>query len=593
MPLAYQNIEGNTFSAENIRNCEEHILSIQRSLDKAVADNDKDSIQGLVNLLIRKSTAVRVLATWRITQRNQGKYTAGIDGIAIPKNQNRNVQNQLRLNTMDKIDIEKTPDPIRRVYIPKPNGKQRPLGIPTLQDRIIQEILRIAIEPIVEYHFSDNSFGFRPKRSCQDAMSMLQKFLAKSDRKKYVIEGDIKGCFDNINHNHILTTLEDWLTPKWTIQIIRRILKSGIFHNGEIYDSETGTPQGGVISPLLANVALTSLDNFCFQNYGRYNSTKNGTVKTNPIIRYADDFVIVCKSEIEANKIKSEIADHLSNQTGLTLSEEKTKITHITKGFDFLGFNFRKYKLYNSDKTKLLIKPQKEKVLNLLKSCKETLDNNKSAKLPNIIFLLNQKLIGWGMYYRHVASKSTFSKVDYQLWWKAYRWAKRRHPNKSKSWIVNKYFSGEEKSVYFTCKDSNLQLFRLMSIPIRRRFVKVKSNVRVYDKDPNTIEYWKKREYTNAYNQIHSIKMRKLYERQRGTCPYCKGQINQKQINKTELHVHHMQPRSLGGNEGYSNLRLLHNECHRELHAKFSRNEMSNLSKSRVDYIKSSNTNYH
>ena len=585
MPMAYQTIEGNIFTAENIRNCEEYVLSIQRRLDKVVADNDKNSIQRLFDLLIRKSVAVKVLATWRITQRNQGKYTAGVDGIAIPKNQSRNVQNQLRLKMLDKIDINKNPDSIRRVFIPKPNGKQRPFGIPTLHDRIIQEILRIALEPITEYHFSDNSFGFRPKRSCQDAMSMLQKFLAKSDRKKYLIEGDIKGCFDNINHNHILSTLEDWLTPKWTIQIIERILKSGIFHNGEIYGSETGTPQGGVISPLLANVALTSLDNFCFQNYGRKNPTKNGIVKTNPIVRYADDFVIVCKSEIEAKKIKSEIADHLSNQIGLTLSEEKTKITHITKGFDFLGFNFRKYREHNSDKTKLLIKPEKKKVLNLLKSCKETLDNNKSAEQSNIIFMLNQKLVGWGMYYRHVVSNDTFSKVDYHIWWKTFRWAKRRHPNKSKSWIVNKYFSGQGKSAYFTCKESDLQLFRLMSIPIRR-FVKVKSNVRVYDNDPNTIEYWKKREYTNAYNQIHSVKMRKLYERQRGTCPYCKGQMTQKQINKTELHVHHMQPRSLGGNEGYSNLRLLHNECHRELHSKITRTEMCELSDKGIDYTK-------
>lgn len=583
MPLAYQNIEGDIFSAENIRNCEGYTLSIQRSLDKAVADNDKNNIQRLLDLLIRKSTAVRVLATWRITQRNQGKYTAGVDGIAIPKDENRNVQNQLRLNILDKIDIEKTPDSIRRVFIPKPNGKQRPLGIPTLHDRIIQEILRIAIEPVVEYHFSDNSFGFRPKRSCQDAMSMLQKFLAKSDRKKYVIEGDIKGCFDNINHNHILTTLEDWLIPNWTIQIIKRILKSGIFHNGEIYDSETGTPQGGVISPLLANVALTSLDNFCFQNYGRINPTKNGTTKTNPIVRYADDFVIVCKSEIEANKIKSEITEHLLNQTGLTLSEEKTKITHITKGFDFLGFNFRKYKEHNSDKTKLLIKPQDEKVLNLLKSCKETLDNN--IDTSNLIFLLNQKLIGWGMYYRHVVSKSMFSKIDYQLWWKLFKWTKTRHPNKSKSWRVNKYFSGDRKTIYFTCKETNLQLFNLKDIPIRR-FVKVKSNVRVYDKDPNTIEYWEKRAYTNAYNQIHSVKMRKLYERQKGTCPHCKRQMTQRQINKTELHVHHMKPRSFNGNEGYSNLRLLHNECHRELHGKFSRKEMSILSNNGIDYIK-------
>ena len=587
MLTAYQNIEGDIFKAENIRNCEKHVLSIQRSLDKAVADNDKNSIQGLVNILTRKSTAVRILATWRITQRNQGKYTAGMDGISIPKRE-RERQNQIRLQLLDNIDIGKKPDPIRRVFIPKPNGKKRPLGIPTLHDRIVQEILRIALEPIVEYHFSDNSFGFRPKRSCQDAMSMLQKFLAKSDRKKYVIEGDIKGCFDNINHNHITNTLEEWLTPNWTIQLIETILKSQIFHNGEVYDSDTGTPQGGVISPLLANVALTTLDDFCFQRYGRYNTTKNRRFKTNPIVRYADDFVIVCKTEVEAQEIKSEIANHLSNTIGLTLSEEKTKITHITKGFDFLGFNFRKYKEYNSDKTKLLIKPQEEKVLNLLRSCKEILDNNKSAEQLNVIYLLNQKLLGWGMYYRFVVSKATFNKVDYQLWWKTYRWAKRRHHNKSKSWVINRYYQPRQGiSTHFTHKETNSEMFRLSSIEVGKRFVKVMSGVRVYDKNPETIEYWEKREYKNAYNQIYTVKMRKLYNRQKGTCPYCKGQMTQRQIQKSELHVHHMKPRSFKGNDGYNNLRLLHNECHRELHAKFSRKEMSELTDNNIDYIKS------
>ena len=576
---------GHIFSAENIRNCEKHVLSIQRRLDKAVADNDKDSIQGLVNILTRKSEAVRVLATWRITQRNQGKYTAGVDGIAIPKG-DRNYQNQIRLQLKDQIDIGKRPDSIRRVYIPKPNGKKRPLGIPTLQDRIVQEVLRIAIEPIAEYHFSDNSFGFRPKRSCQDAVSMLQKFLAKSDRKNYVIEGDIKGCFDNINHKHIINTLKEWLIPNWTIQIIERILKSGIFDNGEIYDSDTGTPQGGVISPLLANIALTTLDDFCFQKYGRYNYLRGRKQKTNPIVRYADDFVIICKSEKAAKEIKSEIANHLLDTVGLTLSEEKTKITHITKGFDFLGFNFRKYKEYNSNKGKLLIKPEKEKVVNLLKSCKETLTDNKSAEQSSVIYLLNQKLIGWGMYYRQVCSKATFCEIDHQIWWKSLRWAKRRHPNKSKTWVINRYYSSHgNRATYFTDKETNSEIFRLAEIPIER-FVKITSGFRVYDKNPETIEYWNKRDYKNAYEQIYSVKMRKLYKRQKGTCPYCNGQLTQRQILKTGLHVHHMKPRSLGGNEGYGNLRLLHDECHRELHAKFSRKEMFELSDTKVDYTK-------
>ena len=597
MRKAYQPFGEALFRVENIRNCEKNILTIQRRMDKAVADNDKDSIRETFNLLTRTSNAVRVLATWRITQRNQGKYTAGVDGIVIPKQTGRNKQNAIRLNLLDNIDIYKKPDQIRRVYIPKPNGKKRPLGIPTLHDRIVQEIFRIALEPIVEYHFSDNSLGFRPKRSCQDARQTLFGFLSKANNKRYVIEGDIKGCFDNINHNHITQTLKDWGVPNWGTEIIGKMLKSDIFYSGEVYDNETGTPQGGVISPLLANVALTALDNFCFQKYG-YKRIRNGQVeKTTPIVRYADDFIIVCKSEPEANKIKSEITTLLKEKIGLTLSEEKTKITHITEGFDFLGFNFRKYlkrgKLKPTDNKwenyKLLIKPQKEKIQNLLKSCKKVLKRAKTATQREVILLLNPKLVGWAMYYRHTISKHAFEVIDKEMWHKLYRWAKRRHPNKSKSWVMNRYFSrvGRVKSV-FRDKDSDTIIFRLSGISIKR-FVKVKNGIRVYDRDPETIAYWNKREYVNAYNQIHSVKVRKLYEHQRGKCLYCKEQISQKEIQDNEVHIHHIKPVSFSGNNGYSNLRLLHTECHKELHSIFTRQEMSELSDNKVDYINNRN----
>ena len=171
----------NTFSAENIRNCEGYVFSMQNRLDKAVADNDKKGIRETFDLITKRSDAVKILATWRITQRNQGKYTAGIDGICIPQNESRENQYHIRHLILDKIDIDKKPDSIRRVYIPKPNGKKRPLGIPTIHDRIVQEILRIGLDPIVEYHFNGNSYGFRPKRSCQDAM---QHLFFKLSRKK-------------------------------------------------------------------------------------------------------------------------------------------------------------------------------------------------------------------------------------------------------------------------------------------------------------------------------------------------------------------------------------------------------------------------
>ena len=550
--MDFQNIGVDTFSAENIRNCEEYVLSIQRRLDKVVADNDKKGIRELFDLLTKRSTAVKILATYRITSRNSGKYTAGIDGMAIPKDESRQYQNHLRHQIMSKINIDKKPDSIRRVFIPKPNGDKRPLGIPTIHDRIIQEILRIGLDPIVEFWYNSNSYGFRPRRSCQDAMIHLYLKLAKPNGFRYVIDADIKGCFDNIKHDHIIETLNNWAVPKWATENINRILKTKIFHNGEIYDSKSGTPQGGVISPLLANVALTTLDNLC-KTIGR----------TNPIVRYADDFVITTKSHNHALEIKETIKEHLLEKVGLNLSEEKTEIRHITDGFNFLGFNFRKYKSKNSDNFKLLIKPQKEKYQKLIDTCKEVIKNHKMEKQANLIQMLNPKLIGWGMYYRHVVSSETFHKADFILWRILYGWSKRRHPNKSKKWIVNKYFQrASGKSLIFKDKDDSMQLTSLSKIPIKR-FTMVNKN-RVYDKDPVVIGYWKMREYLNAFNQIESIKRSRLFSNQKGICPHCKGTIKQQDIQEQGTHVHHVIPRSKGGTDNYSNLRLIHTECHRE-----------------------------
>ena len=594
MVSPYQSLVDDIFSSNNIKRCEVRVFSLQTKLDKAVANDDTKGIRENFNLLTKGSDAVKVLAVWRITQRNQGKYTAGVDGISIPKG-TKVEQNQIRLKLLDEIDITRKPDAIRRVYIPKPNGDKRPLGIPTIRDRINQEILRIAIEPIAEYHFSNNSWGFRPKRSCHDAIQHLFIKFSRITSSRYIIEGDIRGCFDNIKHDHIINTLLDWKVPKWTTEIVTRMLKTGIFHKGELYVSETGTPQGGVISPLLANVALTSLDNFCFKTYGYKANGKN----VNPIVRYADDFIVVCKSKRIAEQMKTEISEHLAKKIGLNLSEEKTNITHITKGFNFLGFNIKKYpKPHAKNKIKserewsdyiLLIRPQREKVIEFLRGCKEVLNDNRTSKQSSIIGILNPKLIGWGMYYRHVVSKVVFKHVDKAIWNKLFYWAKRRHPKKSKSWVIRRYFS-RVGNVRLTFKDPETGTYidQIERIPIKRH-VMVNGKYRVYDKNPKTQEYWKKREYTNAYNQIKSVKLSRLYKRQDGKCSYCKEMMQQEQVLERKLHVHHVLPRSLNGTESYSNLRLLHNECHRELHATISRKEMKELSNNNVDSIPSPN----
>jgi RNA-directed DNA polymerase len=577
----------NIFGAENIHNCEKYVFSIQKRLDKAVATNDAKRIRHIFDLLTKRSQAVKTLAAYRITKRNKGKYTAGVDGVAIPKKDTKG-SHRLSMKLLNAIDINVKPDTIRRVFIPKPNGKKRPLGIPTLRDRIIQEIIRIALEPIVEYHSHDNSFGFRPKRSCQDAIGQLFNKLSRRTSPRYVIEGDIKGCFDNISHEHITNTLKSWYVPSQTTNLINNILKAEIFHNGEVFDSETGTPQGGVISPLLANVALTAFDNFIENNFSR--KTTKGTV--NPLVRYADDFIIVCKSKSEAVKIKESIKVFLQERIGLTLSDEKTHITHIYRGFDFLGFTLRKYKKYKnkpcvepSDYT-LLIKPQKEKIHNVRRECRKIISENKSATQEILIFLLNPKIIGWANYYRYVVSSQSFGMIDYEIWHNLLNWGKRRHPQKSKTWIIHKYYTRKRigRTKRFCNKQKYVYLQDMGQILSKRRFVKVKREMRVYNADH--AEYWYKREYLKSYYRLFKKRIRTLFEKQDGLCPYCKTQITETEVVNNKVDIHHMLPRSFNGKDSQSNLRLLHKECHIELHKRLTRKEMAEIVRIQcLDYI--------
>jgi len=395
---------------------------------------------------------------------------------------------------------------------PSSFGKKRPLGIPTLSDRINQDILRTTIEPITEYHASENSYGFRPKRSCHDAIVHLFNKLGSRGTKQWILEGDIRGCFDNISHEYILQTLKAWEVRKGIVNIIERMLKTKILFKDMTQDVDSrqakpfcfGTPQGGILSPMLANVALTALDDYCYKNFGEHtkrSKKQGGNYINNPIVRYADDFVIVCKSEQEAEVIKGKIATFLLDFIGLELSNEKTKITHTAEkmqakpssfGFDFLGFNIRKY-TQKSPKSKyhsigkLLIKPQKEKVINFLRRIKEVLSNNKTAKQESIINMLNPMLQGFGVYYRFAVSKETFGTIDSRLWHKLWSWAKRRHPKKTKKWIMRKYFTTITPKWVFKDETGKKKIRKIALIPIVR-FVKVKSGMRVHADDKETRE---------------------------------------------------------------------------------------------------------
>jgi RNA-directed DNA polymerase len=303
----------------------------------------------------------------------------------------------------------------------------RPLGIPTMKDRAMQALYLLGLDPVAETKADPNSYGFRGERSCADAIEQCFNALAQPEAAQWVLEGDIKSCFDRISHEWLLKNIPT------DAAVLRKWLKAGYVEKGALHPTEEGTPQGGVISPVLANMALDGLEALLLQHF-RHSQRRPTKVH---LIRYADDFVITGNSrELLETQVKPLVEQFLKGR-GLELSPEKTTITHIEDGFDFLGQNVRKYG------AKLLIKPSAKSVATFLAEVREVIEGNKQAAAGHLVWLLNPKIRGWANYHRHVVSKRTFSDVDSALFWMLWRWAKRRHPNKGRRWVKEKYFTTE------------------------------------------------------------------------------------------------------------------------------------------------------
>jgi RNA-directed DNA polymerase len=454
---------------------EETVNNLQSRIASAAKNKNWKKVSKLSRLLTRSFHA-KVLAVRKVTG-NKGSRTPGVDGIIWFSSSDKM---RAALQLTNKCYRAK---PFTRKYIRKKNGKLRPLSIPTMYDRAMQTLHALALGPVESGTGDKTSFGFKPYRSTKDAYAYLHICLSRETAPKWIVEGDITACFNEINHNWILDN-----TPM-NKRILREFLKSGYVENYRLFQTEKGTPQGGTISPIIANIALNGLENALGK---KFYSRKDGTIdkphrnkhKIN-YVRFADDFVITADSLETANEV-IEVVKTFLEPRGLKLSEEKTLVTSISEGFSFLGWNFRKYN------GKLLPKPSKESQQEVVRKISEVIHKAKAWDQDRLIGILNPIIRGWAQYHNHAVSSDVFSKLSDIVYNMLVPWAKRRHPEKGVNWIMAKYWHKVGDQNYVFCTETQtLEKFSNYRI-VRQRLAKLDKNPYI---DKEYFEQWKVMEY--------------------------------------------------------------------------------------------------
>ena len=453
------------------KEAEKNVRHIQGRISKAYSEG-RTSLAKRLSYLLVNSFHAKALAVKRVSVQNKGKHTPGVDGELWQSARSR----MEAVNSLNRGKYRSKP--LRRIYIPKKNGKLRPLSIPTMYDRAMQALYALALDPIQEATADPNSYGFRIGRSCQDAKGQIQLMMASSKRPEWVLEGDIKGCFDNFSH--------EWMMDNIPMDkhVLKEFIKAGFVFQGQMFPSERGSPQGGVISPILANMTLNGMERLVKSNFKGVNLT-----------RFADDFVVTLHSPEEAEAVKGLLSIFLKER-GLELSEEKTLITHIDDGFDFLGWNFRKHR--NQGRRILIIRPSNKSLQSMKASIKETvLVKGKAKGQDELIRELNPKIRGWCNYHKSAMSSRTFCYLDSYLFRTLYRWGLRKHRKKGKIWVKNRYWHQRGSRKWTFCSDKE-ELFRPMDVKIKRH-VKVISTKNPYIDTEYFLNKQKNRKYERGF----------------------------------------------------------------------------------------------
>nr|WP_172689222.1 group II intron reverse transcriptase/maturase [Enterobacter cloacae]AQX35370.1 group II intron reverse transcriptase/maturase [Enterobacter cloacae] len=532
--------------------CHREVRRLQARIVKAVREGRYGRVKAL-QWLLTHSFSGKALAVRRVTE-NKGRHTPGVDGKlwTTPAARFQAIKS-LRRRGYRSL-------PLKRLLIPKADGKSRPLGVPSMRDRAMQALYMIALSPVAETTADQRSFGFRPQRSVADAIEQCFIVLSKKHAPEWVLEGDIQGYFDNISH--------EWLMENIPIDrvILSRWLKAGYMEGRQLFPTEAGTPQGGIISPVQANLAPDGLEAKLKSHFGRPRYARNLEIKLKVnYVRYADDFIITGRSkELLENEVMP-VVERFMHERGLMLSPTKTRITRIDQGFDFLGHNLRKFS------GKLLIRPSGINVSRLLEKVRATVRENPALTQEKLIKKLNPIIQGWADFHRHNVAKAAFARVDHEIWLALWRWCRRRHPQKGKRWIKNRYFRqvGNRNWVFATptgeyYPDGKPVLKSLRKAPDTRitRHTMLRQGANPFA--PEWEAYFEER---MSRKMLLSLSGKKrivtLWQSQQRRCMLCQELITP----ETGWHVHHIIRRVVGGTDDNSNLCLVHPVCHSQIHA--------------------------